>query len=75
MNWLLDRLLLIVTAVALGAAAWAFYRFTGEWAAPILLTVTFISLIADNFRLRKLLRDNGIDARSARHQRWEQRKR
>jgi hypothetical protein len=73
MKWILDRILLVITAVFLAAASWGFYHYTGQWGAPILLTIAFIGLLADNYRLRKLLRDNGIDFRSERRKRWEQR--
>jgi uncharacterized membrane protein len=63
MNWLLDRILLVVTAVAFAGAAWAFYHYTGQWATPILLTIGFVTLFVENHRLRKLLKDNGINPR------------
>ncbi|WP_253206040.1 hypothetical protein [Burkholderia sola] len=63
MNWLADRLLLIVTALIVTAAGWAIISATGEW-FPLLMTVTaFASLWIENSRLRKLLEQNGIDPR------------
>jgi hypothetical protein len=63
MNWILDRIALLLAAVACAFGAWAFYRYTGEWSGAIIMTVVIFGLFAENHRLRKLLAEHGIESR------------
>jgi hypothetical protein len=53
MNTLQDRAWLIVAGLIAAGAAWAFWRFTGEWGLTILLVTTVIGLRLDNRQLRR----------------------
>ncbi|MDC6131771.1 hypothetical protein [Burkholderia gladioli] len=64
MNWLLDRLALLVTCLALLVAAWAVFRVGGQWVFPVLTLIAIAALFAENSRLRKKLRELGVDPRS-----------
>lgn len=66
MNWILDRIALVLTAIACAFGAWAFYRYTGQWSEPIIMTAVIVGLFAENHRLRKLLAANGIESRPRR---------
>ena len=66
MNSILDRIALVLTAIACAFGAWAFYRYTGEWSGPIMMTIAIVGLFAENHRLRKLLAANGIESRPRR---------
>lgn len=61
-NWILDRIALLLTAIACALGAWAFYHYTGQWSGPIIMTI----VIVENHRLRKLLTANGIESRPRR---------
>jgi hypothetical protein len=63
MNWILDRIALLLTAFACVLSAWAFYRYTGEWSGAIIMTAVIVGLFAENHRLRKLLAEHGIESR------------
>lgn len=39
MNWILDRIALVLTSIACALGAWAFYRYTGRWSGPIIMTI------------------------------------
>lgn len=66
MNWILDRIALILGAIACSLGAWAFYHYTGQWSGPIIMTIVILGLFAENHRLRKLLAANGIESRTGR---------
>ena len=70
MNWILDRIALILTAIACALGAWAFYRYTGQWAGPIIMTVVIVGLFVENHRLRKLLAAHGIESRPRGRQKY-----
>ncbi|MDN7811039.1 hypothetical protein [Burkholderia gladioli] len=53
MNSLLDRIALLVTALALLLASWAVFRIGAEWAFPVLTLIALVALFAENARLRK----------------------
>ena len=53
-----DDLLLIVTALGCAGGAWAFWHYLGEQALGALSTVALIALAADNYRLRRRLRQD-----------------
>lgn len=63
MKWIMDRLLLFVTAAVCLIVSWIVIRLTGEWFPSILLVISFVALLAENTRLRKLLEQNGINPR------------
>ena len=52
-----DSVYLLGTALACVAAIMAFNRFFGADASGIMTTVMVLSLVYDNFKLRKKLRD------------------
>ncbi|WP_144112026.1 hypothetical protein [Paraburkholderia sp. BCC1886] len=62
MNWILDRIALLLAAIACALGAWAFYRYAGEWSGAVILTVVIIGLFAENHRLRKQLAEHGIES-------------
>ncbi|WP_186018778.1 hypothetical protein [Burkholderia gladioli] len=64
MNWLFDRIALLVTALALLVAARAVFRIGGEWVFPGLTLIALAALFAENMRLRKKLRELGVEPKS-----------
>ncbi|MGS1000145.1 hypothetical protein ACVCH0_00180 [Burkholderia glumae] len=66
MNWIGDRLLLILTGAVCAFACWLVIRLTGEWFSTLMLVISYLVLFAENSRLRKLLERNGIDPRRRR---------
>ncbi|MES2739672.1 MAG: hypothetical protein V4754_01770 [Pseudomonadota bacterium] len=52
-----DSLLLLVTAVVCSGLAWAFWHYLGNDAISTLVTLSLIGTVADNFRLRRRLRE------------------
>ena len=48
MNQILDRVALILAAIACALGAWAFYHYTGQWSGPIIMTIVIVSLFAEN---------------------------
>ncbi|OED13089.1 hypothetical protein A9Z05_23120 [Burkholderia sp. A2] len=63
MEWIVDHLLLIVTALICTAVGWTIIAATGEWFPTLMIMIAFATLWGDNARLRKLLEQNGIDPR------------
>ena len=63
MKWIVDHLLLIVTALICTAVGWTIIAATGEWFPTLMIVIAFATLWGDNARLRKLLEQNGIDPR------------
>ena len=55
-----DRLLLIISAIIVAIASWAFWHFLGENAFTGLSTFFLISLVVDNIRLRRKLRSTAV---------------
>ena len=53
-----DELLLILTALACAGGAWAFWHYLGEQALGALSAIALIALAADNYRLRRRLRQD-----------------
>lgn len=66
MNRILDRIALVLTAIACALGAWAFYHNTSQWSWPIIMTIVVVGLFAENYRLRKLLAEHGIESRPRR---------
>jgi hypothetical protein len=57
-----DALLLLATGVACSLAAWAFWHYLGNDAFGTLNTLVLVGLVADNFRLRRKLRERETEA-------------
>lgn len=58
-----DRIVLLVSALAMSLGAWAFWHFLGEDALDVLVLVALICAIADNWRLRRVLRGSQPEGR------------
>ena len=54
-----DSLSLLATGIVCSAFAWAFWHYLGNEAFSVLNTLFLVSAVADNFRLRRLLRGKG----------------
>jgi len=54
-----DGLLLLLTGLACSVLAWLFFRYFGNEAFSIIMLVTLVSLLVDNARLRRRLREMG----------------
>jgi hypothetical protein len=52
-----DDLVLILTALVCAGFAWAFWHYLGEQGLGALTVIALIALAADNYRLRRRLRD------------------
>jgi len=61
--WLLDRGMLVLTALVLAGAAWAAIHYLGDSYFSVSTTVLIVVLLAENWRLHKLLREHGIKPR------------
>ena len=57
-----DQALLLLAGVACATLAWAFWHFLGAEAFNVITLLTLVSVIADNFRLRSLLRKKKHDS-------------
>lgn len=55
-----DNLLLLMVGSVAAGLSWVFWHFTGENGALVLMTIAVVSLLIDNRRLRKILRENGL---------------
>lgn len=53
-----DSLALLVTAIVVAIAAWAFWHFLGADALQVFSLLATIVLLADNVRLRRRLRES-----------------
>ncbi|WP_455920846.1 hypothetical protein [Pseudomonas putida] len=53
-----DSLLLLITAVVVSFLAWAFWGHMGQEGFVLLNCVVIVSLMADNYRLRRQLKRN-----------------
>ena len=52
-----DPLLLLATGAGISVVAWAFWHYFGSDAFSTLNTVVLVGVVADNFRLRRQLRE------------------
>lgn len=52
-----DSAHLLLAGLVFSVAAWAIWHFTAEDGFEIISTLALIAVIADNFRLRRALRD------------------
>lgn len=52
-----DQVALLLTAAACAAAAWAFWRYLDADAVVALMSLAWVSAVADNLRLRRKLRE------------------
>jgi len=50
-----DGLSLLLAGLACAAVAWAFWHYAGEGASFLMLIVVLLSVVADNWRLRREL--------------------
>lgn len=67
MKMVLDKVLLVLAALVCVAVAWALIHFLGRWFFLALAVVVFVSLYANNTKLRAMLRERGVDLRRRRH--------
>ncbi|MEX3955270.1 hypothetical protein [Trinickia sp. EG282A] len=58
--WLIDRALLVLTGLVLAVAAWATIHYLGESYFSVSASVLTVVLLAENWRLHKLLREHSI---------------
>jgi hypothetical protein len=63
MKWALDKLALLLCSVVCAVMAWAAFRFGGQWVFSAMLAITLVGLFAENSRLKRVLREHGIDPR------------
>jgi hypothetical protein len=68
MNWMTDKLSLIVVASVCAAGAWALLHSSGQALFPVIAMVALVCVYVDNRRLRALLKENGIDPRANRRE-------
>jgi len=54
-----DALLLLATGTGASLAAWAFWHYLGNDAFATLNSLFLVGAVADNFRLRRRLRERG----------------
>ncbi|MGO4380329.1 hypothetical protein [Pseudoduganella sp. RAF53_2] len=50
-----DGLLLLLIGLACAAVGWMFWHYAGKYASSLLLIVVLLSVVADNWRLRREL--------------------
>lgn len=55
-----DRMLLIAGALVCSVLAWSFWHYLGHDALSSMLLLALVSVIADNWRLRRALRQKEI---------------
>lgn len=58
-----DNALLLIIGVVAAGLSWVFWRYAGENGSLILMAIAVVSLLVDNRRLRKILRENGLGKR------------
>lgn len=54
-----DQIWLLLCGLGCAIAAWAYWHYLDTYAAPILILTALVSLLADNIRLRRKLRETG----------------
>jgi len=54
-----DGLILLITGLLCAAGAALFFRLFGSEAFSVIILVTLVSVLLDNFRLRRRLREMG----------------
>lgn len=54
---MMDRVALVVVGLFVAATGWVFFHYLGEYANFIFVTITMITLLMDNRRLRKELKE------------------
>lgn len=64
MNWLSDKIALLLVSVVCAAGAWAILHYSGQWFFPAATLLSLISMFLEIRRLRALLEKHGIDPRS-----------
>ncbi|KQZ27518.1 hypothetical protein [Duganella sp. Root1480D1] len=52
-----DEVLLLLSAIACALGAWAFWRYLDADAIVVLMMLALVSVVADNLRLRRKLRE------------------
>lgn len=52
-----DEVLLLLSAIACALGAWAFWRYLAADAIVVLMMLALLSVVADNLRLRRKLRE------------------
>lgn len=52
-----DGILLLLTGLVVAGLSWAFWHFLGADAMNVWMTIMLAGIAADNFRLRKKLRN------------------
>ncbi|WP_343654393.1 hypothetical protein [Paraburkholderia caribensis] len=68
MNWMTDKITLVVVACVCAAGAWALLRDSGQYFFPVITIVAVVCLYIENRRPRALLKENGFDPRANRRQ-------
>lgn len=56
-----DRFFLLLASLVASALVWAYFYFFGKNALDVFFTLAFIACFADNIRLRRKLKENGIE--------------
>lgn len=64
MNWVSDKIALLLVGVVCAAGAWAILHYSGEWFFPAITLFALVSMFFEIRRLRTLLKKHGIDPRS-----------
>lgn len=59
-----DKVLLLFASIVASVMAWGFWRYTEEYGFLIIQTIVLLSLFADNYRLRRMLRKHNINVRA-----------
>jgi len=67
MNWIGDKILLLVVGVVGAAGSWVLLAYSGKWFFLVCTLIAFLSLFSENDRLRRLLREHGIDPKRKRY--------
>lgn len=61
MKYALDKVALLLAAIACAGAAWGLIHYSGEWFYLLLFALAFAGLFTDNQRLRNRLKELGED--------------
>ena len=60
-KWALDRVGLVLVSIVLSTIAWLTFRYAGEWVIPVTEALMLIAFAFEVDRLRRILREHGID--------------